>query len=152
MNYHLNINPKAPSILIYSTRWNTWTEWNFVGCRVVFMWGFFFQTELNDCIYICVCVYILNECPWICYLPKIFAIYSSLLVDGTTIPKLLSTVSSLCQRGGLYTSTAGVSISTRVDIDESLQIKWNVKKNLLKQVWTICTSTKKTLFQQISKT
>lgn len=37
------------------------------------------------------------------------------------MPKLLSTVSSLCQSGGLYTSTAGVSISTRVDIDESLQ-------------------------------
>lgn len=49
------------------------------------------------------------------------AIYSSLLVDGTTMPKLLSTVSSLCQSGGLYTSTAGVSISTRVDIDESLE-------------------------------
>lgn len=45
--------------------------------------------------------------------------YSSLLVDG--MPKLLSTVSSLCQSGGLYTSIAGVSISTRVDIDESLE-------------------------------
>lgn len=39
------------------------------------------------------------------------------------MPKLLSTVSSLCQSGGLYTSTAGVSISTRVDIDESLRGK-----------------------------
>lgn len=53
--------------------------------------------------------------------------YSSLLVDGTTMPKLLSTVSSLCQSGGLYTSTAGVSISTRVDIDESLEIKRKIE-------------------------
>lgn len=44
------------------------------------------------------------------------------------MPKLLSTVSSLCQSGGLYTSTAGVSISTRVDIDESLQQKEKEKK------------------------
>lgn len=39
------------------------------------------------------------------------------------MPKLLSIVSSLCQSGGLYTSTAGVSISTRVEIDESLKMK-----------------------------
>lgn len=39
------------------------------------------------------------------------------------MPKLLSIVSSLCQSGGLYTSTAGASISTRVEIDESLEIK-----------------------------
>lgn len=59
----------------------------------------------------------------------VYSIYSSLLVDGTTMPKLLSTVSSLCQSGGLYTSTAGVSISTRVDIDESLQKQflYNIK-------------------------
>lgn len=40
------------------------------------------------------------------------------------MPKLLSSVSSLCHSGGgLYTSIAGVSISTRVDIDESLENK-----------------------------
>lgn len=39
------------------------------------------------------------------------------------MPKLLSIVSSLCQSGGLYTSTAGVSISTRVEIDESLEME-----------------------------
>lgn len=41
------------------------------------------------------------------------------------MPKLLSKVSSLCQSGGLYTSIPGVSISTRVDIDESL---WKIEK------------------------
>lgn len=52
------------------------------------------------------------------------------------MPKLLSIVSSLYQSGGLYTSglctsTAGVSISTRVEIDESLEM--NLRKKKIKE-------------------
>lgn len=53
--------------------------------------------------------------------------YRSLLVEG--MPKLLSNVSSLCHSGGLYTSIAGVNISTRVDIDESLLVRKRKESN-----------------------
>uniref|UniRef100_A0A182UDR7 Uncharacterized protein n=1 Tax=Anopheles melas TaxID=34690 RepID=A0A182UDR7_9DIPT len=54
--------------------------------------------------------------------------HRSLLVDG--LPRLLSRVSSLCQSGGLYTSIAGVSMSTRVDIDESL---WKAQTDIKRE-------------------
>lgn len=66
------------------------------------------------------------------------------------MPKLLSIVSSLCQSGGLYTSTAGVSISTRVEIDESLEmkeIKWfSWIKNRTNWIWYYYILKNKVLF------
>lgn len=99
----------------------TWTDEMVVVVDGGYIWGMSEEegSNGND-----------SRCSWISFARRgeipLGNFYSSLLVDGTTMPKLLSTVSSLCQSGGLYTSTAGVSISTRVDIDESLKL-WEKK-------------------------